>query len=98
MWHLKTKQTDKKTGTLLAVQWLRVHAYTAGSTSPISGWNTKILHALWCNQKKKKKIRGETKKPDEQKSNKIKPRPVVAKSEGAGWNGLRMSEGTKSQL
>ena len=53
---------------------------------------------LYGATKEKKKIRGETKKPDEQKSNKIKPRPVVAKSEGAGWNGLRMSEGTKSQL
>ena len=42
------------------------------------------FYRLYGATKGKKKIRGETKKPDEQKSNKIKPRPVVAKSEGAG--------------
>ena len=39
---------------------------------------------------------GGTKKPDQQQQK--KHRSVAAKSEGAGWNGLRRSEGTKFQL
>ena len=32
-------------GTSLAVQWLRLHASTAGGAGSIPGWGTKIPHA-----------------------------------------------------
>ena len=35
-------------GTYLAVQWLRLHAATAGGMGSIPGPGTKILHAGWC--------------------------------------------------
>ena len=38
----------------LAVQWLRLHAATAGGMGLIPGQGTKILYVLWCSQKKKK--------------------------------------------
>ena len=38
------------------VQWLRLHASTAGEVDSTPGWGTKILHAAWCSGKKKKKI------------------------------------------
>ena len=38
-----------------AVQWLRLHASTAGGTGSIPGWGTKIPQAVQCRQKKKKK-------------------------------------------
>ena len=41
-------------GTSLAVQWLRLHASTAGGADSIPDWGTKFLHAAWCGQKKKK--------------------------------------------
>ena len=41
-------------GNSLVVQWLRFHAFIAGGTSSIPGWGTKIPHAAWCGQKKKK--------------------------------------------
>ena len=34
------------------VQWLRLHASTAGETGYIHGWGTKIPYASWCNKKK----------------------------------------------
>ena len=37
------------------VQWLRLHAFTAGDTSSIPGQTTKILHVWWFSQKKKNK-------------------------------------------
>ena len=37
-----------------AVQWLRLHASTAGGTGSIPGWGTKIPQAVQCRQKKKK--------------------------------------------
>ena len=43
-----------KDKTSLAVQWLRLHTSTAGSTGLILGQGTKILHAAWHGQKKKK--------------------------------------------
>ena len=43
-------------GTLLAVQWLRLHASTAGGTGSTPGWETKIQHASWYGKKKKKKV------------------------------------------
>ena len=41
-------------GTSLAVQWLRLCLYNAGGTGLIPVWGTKILHASWQGQKKKK--------------------------------------------
>ena len=41
-------------GTPLAVQWLRLHASTAGGTGLIPGQGTKIPHATRCGKKKKK--------------------------------------------
>ena len=41
-------------GTSLVVQWLRLHASTAGGAGSIPGWGTKIPHALWYGKKKKK--------------------------------------------
>ena len=35
------------------VQWLRLHASTAGEVDSTPGWGTKILHAAWCSEKKK---------------------------------------------
>ena len=41
-------------GTSQVVQWLRLHASTAGSTGSIPGWGTKIPHAA-CMAKKNQK-------------------------------------------
>ena len=41
-------------GISLAVQWLGLHASTAGGTGSIPGQGTKILHASRRSQKKKK--------------------------------------------
>ena len=41
-------------GTSLAVQWLRLHTPSAEGTGSIPGQGTKILHAVWHGQKKKK--------------------------------------------
>ena len=38
----------------LVVQWLGLHAPTAGGTGLIPSWGTKILQTLWYSQKKKK--------------------------------------------
>ena len=40
--------------TSLPVQWLRLHASTAGGTGLVPGQGIKIPHAVWCSQKKKK--------------------------------------------
>ena len=42
-------------GTSLAVQWLRLRTPYTGGMGLIPGQGTKILHAAWCGQKKKKK-------------------------------------------
>ena len=47
-------------GTSLVVQWLRLHASIAGGTGSIPGRGTKILHAMWYGQKKKRPSEGET--------------------------------------
>ena len=39
--------------TCLVIQWLRLHASTAGGTDLSPGWGTKILQAVWHGQKKK---------------------------------------------
>ena len=41
-------------GTPLLVQWLRLCASNAGDVGLIPGWGTKISHAMWHGQKKKK--------------------------------------------
>ena len=41
-------------GTSLAVQWLRLRTSTTGGTGLIPGQGTKIPHAAWCSQKKRK--------------------------------------------
>ena len=41
-------------GTSLVVRWLRSCASMAGSTGSIPGQGTKVTHAMWCGQKKKK--------------------------------------------
>ena len=45
-------------GNSLAVQWLGLHASTAGGMRSIPGQGTKILQAVRCGQKKKKKRLG----------------------------------------
>ena len=40
-------------GNSLMVQWLRLHASSAGDMSSMPGWGTKIPHATWPGQKKK---------------------------------------------
>jgi len=40
--------------TSLVVQCLRLHIFTAGGTGSNPGQGTKILHATWHSQKKKK--------------------------------------------
>ena len=41
-------------GTTLAVQWLRLHAPTAGGMGSIPGWGTKVPHAIQLGHSKKK--------------------------------------------
>ena len=43
--------------TSLEVQWLRLHAPNAGGTGSNPGRGTKIPHAAWCGQKKKKTLK-----------------------------------------
>ena len=40
-------------GASLAVQWLTLHASTAGGVGSIPGQGTKIPQAAWCGQNKK---------------------------------------------
>ena len=52
----KWKNTTKRynhLGTSLAVQWLRLHASTAGGVGLIPCWGTRILHAALRGQKKR---------------------------------------------
>ena len=41
-------------GASLMVQWLRLHPSIAGDTGLIPGLGTKIPHAAWCSQRKRK--------------------------------------------
>ena len=52
---------NPRRGTSLAVQWLRLHAPSAGSTGSVPGRGTKIPHAAWCGQKKTWRQHGGTK-------------------------------------
>ena len=45
----------KDLGTFLTCQWLRLCAVNAGGVGLIPAWGTKILHAMWCGPKIKKK-------------------------------------------
>ena len=47
------KQKLTSVGTSLVVQWLRLHASTAGGMRLTSGWGSSP-HASWSGQKKKK--------------------------------------------
>ena len=47
---------NNNSGNSPAVQWLRLHASTAGSMGSIPGWGTKISHATWHGQKEKNSI------------------------------------------
>ena len=49
------KQKYDLMGTFLMVQGLRLRASIAGGTGSILGQGTKISHAMWCGQKKRKK-------------------------------------------
>ena len=55
----RTRQSDYSTissyRTSPVVQWLRLHASTAGAMSSIPRWRTKIPHAMWCGQEILKK-------------------------------------------
>ena len=56
--YAERKKADKKKayiGTSLAVQWLGLRASTARDTGSIPSRGTKIPHATWHGQKKKKK-------------------------------------------
>ena len=44
------------------VQWLGLFTFTAEGPGSIPGWETQILKAVWCDQKKKKKRDRERKK------------------------------------
>ena len=44
-------------GTSLAVQWLGLRVSTVGGAGSIHGWGTKIPHAMWRGQRKKKRKR-----------------------------------------
>ena len=46
----------KHYGAFLVVEWLKLHASTAGGSGSIPGQGTKIPYAAQHNQKKKKKV------------------------------------------
>ena len=47
---------NNNSGNSPAVQWLRLHASTAGSLGSIPSWGTKVSHAAWHGQKEKDNI------------------------------------------
>ena len=53
------KKKKTTSGNSLAVQWLRLHAFTAESPASIPAWGTKIPQAVQCRKKKKKVQPGE---------------------------------------
>ena len=59
-------------GNSLTVQWLGLHASTAGGTSSIPGWGNKILQATYHGQKEKKKKKERKKKEKKTKTKKEK--------------------------
>ena len=61
-----------KLGTSLVVQWLGVQAYTAGGSSLIPGQGTKIPHAAWRGQIKRRTLKKKKKKKRNFKLEKFK--------------------------
>ena len=55
--YLKPTFKIKGSGTSLVVQWLRLPTPNAAGMSLILGQGTKIPHAVWHGQKKKKKFK-----------------------------------------
>ena len=51
---LKLKKKKKELGNSLVVQWLGLHASTAGGIGSIPGWETNNLHATRHGKKRKK--------------------------------------------
>ena len=51
----KGRNQHKTGGTFLVVQWLGLHASTAGGVGLIPSWGTKTPHAMRHGQKKRKK-------------------------------------------
>ena len=49
---LSQQQKQFSSGPSLAVQWLRLHASTAGDTGSIPGQGTKIPHTAWLKKKR----------------------------------------------
>ena len=63
----------------MVVQWLGLRASTARDPGSIPGPGTKILHAVWCGQKEKKK--SETERERESGKNQLpttEPRRTLA--------------------
>ena len=56
-------------GTVLVVQWLRLHPSTAGGMDNIHGWGTKVLHAMWDSQNVKKRERERDRERENYKNN-----------------------------
>ena len=86
-----------KVGTSLVAQWLGFHASTEGGPSLIPGRGTKIPHAEWCSQKKKRKYKENLKIPECWEGDKghsschegrLTP---VLQSEGASWRRVHWS-------
>ena len=58
----------KRVESFLVVHWLRLCTSNPGSTGLIPGWETKIPHAVWCDQRKKK---GKKKKGEREMKNMV---------------------------
>ena len=74
LWLIPLKNTIKllkneNYGTVLVVQWLRLHPSTAGGMDNIHGWGTKILHAMWDIQNVKKRERERDRERENYKNN-----------------------------
>ena len=78
--HCNTDHHWKYTvGTSLAVQWLGLHASTAGGMGSIPGRGTKILQAVGRRQKKKNKEKGKYNVKEKGKYN-VKEKPSALKT------------------
>ena len=53
-YHVICDKKKRASGVSQVVQWLRLHASTAGGMGSIPGLGTKIPHAAWCGQKDNK--------------------------------------------
>ena len=50
---IQVQEAQRVPNKMMAVQWLGLHASTAGGMGSIPGWETKIPHAKQGSQKKK---------------------------------------------